>query len=71
MTPHPNKSMPPHPHIRMTPHHHTIMSPHPIFSCPYCTSYPIYAPYGVSQHPNIPPLGYLYIPPTTFIPYHM
>ena len=35
------------------------MQPHPIWSCPYCTSTPIYVPDGVPHHPNIPSLCYL------------
>ena len=45
-------------------HPYPSIPPHPICFCPYCNSTPMYAPYVVSHHPNIPSLGYLHRPPS-------
>ena len=37
--------------------------------CPYCTSPPIYAPYIVAQHQNIPSFGYSYFQPHSCVLY--
>ena len=53
--------------------HHTLIQicHHTLCSCPCCTSYPMYAPYGVSYHLHIPSLGYLNHQPPSIIPSSM
>ena len=53
--------------------HHTLIKVcrNTIFLCPYCTSTPVYAHYGVKYHPLISPLGYSHIPPPSILPSSM
>ena len=58
-------SMPSYPHPKIPPYPYKMMSPHPICLCTYCTSSPVYAPYGVARHTCIKYLGYLHrLPPS-------
>ena len=54
----------------MQPHPYPSMPPHNFFSFPPCTSTPMHAPYVVSNHPHIPPLGYLHRQPS-ILTYYM
>ena len=58
--PHPHTRIPPHPHQNMPPHTYPSMPTYPNLSYTYCTSTPVYAPYVVSHHPNIPSFVYLH-----------
>ena len=71
MSTEPHPIIPPQPHTKMTLYPYTRMKPHPICSCTYCTSTPIYVPYGVANHPRIPSLGYLHLKTPSIPPSYM
>ena len=68
MPPHPHTRIPLQPHPNIPQHPYPRMPQQPICSCPYYTSTSIYAPYGVTNNPHIPYLGYLHQPAPIILP---